>query len=130
MRQRASFPRVLLDVGKRAATTRLMTRTPPRSPAPRRTEAPPPGEDGALFLTIHVPGLESRTIQLERGRKYVVGRHMSADVVLEQPWVSAQHAVIAADEPPTITDLGGRNATCVDGQQLTPQAPRELRIGS
>lgn len=107
-----------------------MTRTPPKSPAPRRTEAPPAGEDGALLLAVHVPGREVRTIQLERGRKYVLGRHTSADVVLEQAWVSAQHAIISTDEPSTITDLGGRNATCVDGQQLTPHTPRELRIGS
>lgn len=107
-----------------------MTRTPPKSPVPKRTEAPPADESGALILTVHVPGCEVRTVQLERGRRYLLGRRASADVVLEQTWVSGRHAIIAADDPPTITDLGGRNGTCVDGQQLTPQAPRELRIGS
>lgn len=59
----------------------------------------------------------------------VVGRAPDADVHLDHRSVSRRHAVVAVDGARvTVTDLGSRNGTRVDGVRIT--GPTEARDGS
>ena len=64
----------------------------------------------------------------------VVGRGDGAGLVLDDPSVSRQHARIAFDGAMwSITDLGSRNGTFVDGRRIRGEvlvaAPRVVRVG-
>ncbi|HET9933841.1 MAG TPA: sigma 54-interacting transcriptional regulator [Polyangiaceae bacterium] len=103
--------------------------TDDRSPG-GTTEAPPAPESGPYVLTIHAPGRPPRSMTLEPGKEYSVGRRKSASIVLDHAWVSERHAVITAADPPYIVDVGSRNATFVDGHRLVVDAPKPLPSGS
>jgi hypothetical protein len=65
--------------------------------------------------------------------KMTVGRAPEADVVLIDETISRMHAVISWDaikERATLTDLGGRNGTFVDGQKLPAKGKSTLIPGS
>ena len=56
-----------------------------------------------------------------------MGRALQNQVVVDEPGVSRQHASILRDsEEYWITDLGSRNGTLVNGEQLGGE-PRKLR---
>lgn len=107
-----------------------MTRFPPEESNLRSTTVSNEEHGGIRALTIHVPGRELRTVSLERGQTYTLGRNESCDIVLENSCVSGRHAILTVGEPPTIVDVGSRNSTYVDGQRLTPQRACLLRVGS
>ncbi len=66
------------------------------------------------------------TIPLSEGM-IVIGRAPQSDLVLDDPRVSRQHAGIRGDPHGYwITDLGSRNGTFVNGQQIGAE-PRRLR---
>ena len=94
------------------------------------TEAPPAPESGPYVLTIHAPGRAPRSMTLEMGEEYSVGRRKSANIVLDHAWVSERHAVITAADPPYIVDVGSRNATFVDGHRVVVGTPQPLPSGS
>lgn len=99
-------------------------------PAPGTTEAPPAPDSGPYVLIVHAPGRAPRSIALEVGKDYSIGRRKSADIVLDHTWVSERHAVLTAADPPYIVDVGSRNATFVDGHRLSVGERQPLPNGS
>jgi predicted component of type VI protein secretion system len=62
--------------------------------------------------------------------RIVIGRGSAADVRIPHRSVSEHHASVQArDGHFVLTDLGSTNGTRLDGQRLTPGAPRRLRDG-
>ncbi len=58
---------------------------------------------------------------------YVIGRSSRCNIVLTDMTVSGRHAQLTvSDREATLTDLGSRNGTTVDGASLSPQSPRKL----
>ena len=69
---------------------------------------------------------EGNSITLREGMT-IMGRAALNDIVVDQPGVSRQHAGIRGDsEGFWLADLGSRNGTFVNGEQL-PADPRRLR---
>lgn len=66
-----------------------------------------------------------------RAGSFVVGAQPGADIQLEGPTVSGQHARlhVSAQGVVTVTDLGSSNGTFVNQYRLAPQQPVELRFG-
>ena len=88
----------------------------------------------ALILEIlHSDG--TRTRRRLDGAPLVLGRALSSDIVLDDPYVDARHARIALDDTGamTIEDLGSVNGLVAGAagrqQRLTLRAGAELRIG-
>jgi DNA-binding winged helix-turn-helix (wHTH) protein len=84
--------------------------------------------DGALAglarLRLVLPG---RTVPLSEGR-HMVGRDPAAAIRLDSTEVSRRHAIVTVRAGvATITDLGSRNGTFVNGERLA--GTRELRHG-
>ena len=93
----------------------------------------------AVRLTVHspdsLPGPDAPL--LFEQQRITIGRAPSNDVVLHDPKVSKQHAVIelAATGHHVVRDRESRNATFVDGDRIGPSSPTlltpevELRMG-
>jgi pSer/pThr/pTyr-binding forkhead associated (FHA) protein len=79
-----------------------------------------------LILEIVEGRGEGRQVPLDRALE--IGREQSADVVLEDDLVSRRHVrVVPADGGATVEDLGSRNGTFVNGNEV--HAPTLLRPG-
>jgi serine phosphatase RsbU (regulator of sigma subunit) len=76
-----------------------------------------------------VGSIDGKRINLElRQGDLVVGRGSESDIRLDHRSVSRRHAVVAVDGARvTVTDLGSRNGTRVDGARVT--GPTEVRAG-
>lgn len=107
-----------------------MTRSMPAKTGLRPRERHSEPQSEAYALTIHVPGQDDRTVILEGDKTYTLGRDETSDIVLDDSCVSGRHAVLTASEPPTIVDIGSRNATYVDGRRLPIEEPCRLQLGS
>lgn len=60
-----------------------------------------------------------------------VGRGPDCALVLQEPWVSRDHAVLAwTGDGWELRDLGSHNGTWVDGARLAPGARRSLALGA
>ncbi len=82
------------------------------APAAPVTEAPAPPE--RLWLKG-----DSLSLALPIGR-HIIGRDVTAAIVLASPWVSRHHAAIEVTaDGATLEDLGSRNGTFLDGRQVT-----------
>lgn len=114
---------VLLDYSKLAPE--MVAGPPDRS---GRAPVPPP----ILYLVWRV-GSQDLSLKLVGGTDYVIGRSPSADLVLEDPESSVQHAVVTARAGRFyIRDLGSSNGTQLNGQPVTesPLGPGdEVQIG-
>ena len=75
------------------------------------------GEDDRLFLAVIGDGTVA-TYPLPDAGALTIGRLDSADVFIDDPLVSRQHARIEVDEDVFIEDLGGTNGTSVSGRTL------------
>lgn len=81
--------------------------------------------------------LEAALVEVESGERHLIspeganiGRRDSNDIVLANPYVSSNHAIIAVDgNSYVLTDIGSTNGTMVNGQQLAPQTPVRLQPG-
>jgi len=59
-----------------------------------------------------------------------IGRDLSCDVVIDDPILSRQHAVLRVGPPLTVQDLGSTNGVRVSGRAIVRGgAPIELAIG-
>src|SRR6185436_14078913 len=59
----------------------------------------------------------------------VIGRASDADVRVDHPSVSREHAVLRLGTPITIEDLGSANGTRLRGRPLVPRMPIEIQPG-
>src|SRR6185436_15447738 len=59
----------------------------------------------------------------------VIGRASDADVRVDHPSVSREHAVLRLGTPITIEDLGSANGTRLRGRPLVPHKPIEIQPG-
>ena len=82
-----------------------------------------------IARTYLVVLLEERAVQLLPASGSVsIGRAIDADVCIDHPSVSREHAVLDVDAM-TVTDLRSRNGTFVGGQRLEPLEPLQLALG-
>lgn len=106
-----------------------MTHSKPTGHATRRRDRHSDTQAATYVLTIQVPGQAIRTVTLDGDKTYTLGRDGASDIVLDDSCVSNRHAIITASEPPTIIDIGSRNATYLDGQRLPTKQACPVRIG-
>jgi len=89
-----------------------------------------PGQrNGALCLIVSTDRGVS-TVPLKAGSTLTLGRAPEAEVVVDDPSVSRQHARLTVSARVTLTDLGSRNGTRVDGEPIAPHIETPLRVGA
>jgi DNA-binding NtrC family response regulator len=82
-----------------------------------------------IARTYLVVLLAERAVQLlPSSGTIALGRAVDADVCIDHPSVSREHAVLDIDAM-TVTDLRSRNGTFVGGQRLEPLEPLQLALG-
>jgi pSer/pThr/pTyr-binding forkhead associated (FHA) protein len=94
------------------------------------TATTPLGVYRSTVFELHV--LDGATAAVHRMRvaaNVVIGRAKTADVRIEHPTISRQHARLEISARIAITDLDSQNGTRVDGVPLTPDAPHTLAEG-
>jgi hypothetical protein len=81
------------------------------------------------------PSWAEKTFVLEAPKgvgEWILGRAPTCDLVFKIRTVSLNHAVINysyAASQWTITDLGSKNKTYVNGEMITPKEPQTLEVG-
>jgi two-component system response regulator AtoC len=102
-----------------------MTRTLSRS-----TSKQPRFDPDAVRLNLIVTGESLFLSQpLPVAGELVIGRASDADVRVDHPSVSREHAILRLGTPITIEDLGSANGTRVRGRPLAPHKPMEIEPG-
>ncbi len=80
-------------------------------------------------LVITAAGGQHSTLELDRSRRYTVGRSETSDIPLSDPTLSREHAELYFDEDAWhVADRGSHNGTLLDGSRLYGSAP--LRDGA
>ena len=115
--------------------------SPPKrraTPAPRPAVAAPsePNRRSRRIpkeLVLHSPGAAPRVVPLS-GHGVVLGRGPSADVHVEDVYISDEHAEVLPDDGSwSIRDLGSTNGTFLNGAKVTRPTPLavgdQLRVG-
>jgi hypothetical protein len=70
-------------------------------------------------LTVHFPSRPARVVLVPESRETVVGRDPDCDLVLDDDRVSRRHAMLVSDGSAwSVTDLGSKNGTLLDGMPL------------
>src|SRR5882672_7711143 len=73
---------------------------------------------GPVFKLLSTSGEQS--IDLQLGRKLVVGRAVTSDVPIYDPTISRRHAeIVLTDSGVRVTDLGSSNGTFLNGAKIT-----------
>src|SRR6058998_3912003 len=73
---------------------------------------------GPVFKLLSTSGEQS--IDLQLGRKLVVGRAVTSDVPIYDPTISRRHAeVVLTESGVRVTDLGSSNGTFLNGAEIT-----------
>jgi len=102
-----------------------MTRTLSRS-----TSKQPRFDPDAVRLNLIVTGESLFLSQpLPVAGELVIGRASDADVRVDHPSVSREHAILRLGAPITIEDLGSANGTRLRGRPLVPHKPIEIQPG-
>jgi transcriptional regulator with GAF, ATPase, and Fis domain len=94
----------------------------------------PAREDAAGLVLLYAPGFQQLPPAFVlRGNERFVGREAPAEILIPQPAVSRRHARLSRDPQGwTLTDLGARNGTIVDGvrvERVRLQQSHEIRVG-
>src|SRR5215470_18108182 len=80
----------------------------------------------AARLIVHHPTRPAQVLLLPEDRQTVVGRDAGCDLVVDDDRVSRRHAALACtDSVWSVTDLGSKNGTQVDGVPLRSGLLRE-----
>lgn len=95
---------------------------------PKRSHRKAPRE-----LVVHPPNGRPQTVPLKSGR-VTLGRAEEADVVVEDVYVSDQHAEVTPDDGGwAVRDLGSTNGTFLNGAKVTQltqiSAGDQIRLG-
>ena len=108
------------------------------APAPRPAVAAPsePNRRSRRIpkeLVVHVPGGSPRVVPLI-GHGVVLGRGPSADVYVDDVYVSDEHVEVLPDDGSwSVRDLGSTNGTFLNGAKVTRPTPLavgdQLRLG-
>jgi two-component system, NtrC family, response regulator AtoC len=102
-----------------------MTRSQSRS-----TTKAPRFDPEAIRLDLIVTGESLFVSQpLPQTGELVIGRASNADVRIDHPSVSREHAVLRLGPPITIEDLGSANGTRLRGRPLAQGTPLEIQPG-
>jgi len=86
------------------------------------------GPEQGLRLLVVTDG-ECSTFVLPNTGRLVIGRTEAADIRIDRPWVSRQHAVLHVGPTLFVEDLGSANGTSVRGETLEAGALIQLAIG-
>jgi two-component system response regulator AtoC len=89
----------------------------------------PHAEIGPRWLIVLGPG-ESRTVELRRGATLRIGRSTECEIVLANPSISRQHAVLRVGDAITIEDLGSANGVSIGGARVPSGAPIAISGGA
>jgi RND superfamily putative drug exporter len=87
-----------------------------------------------IWLTIDSGPQRGKTLKVT-GERFVIGREEGADLVLEDPLVSREHATlrVIGDGIAVLTDLGSSNGTFVEGRRIDApvqiDGQERIRIG-
>src|SRR6266700_4743723 len=86
--------------------------------APRSCSRKPVISFGPVFKLMSTSGEQS--IDLQLGRKLVVGRAVTSDVPIYDPTISRRHAeIVMTENGVRVTDLGSSNGTFLNGAKIT-----------
>lgn len=92
------------------------------------TQTREPGTDGKPFVLVLGPGIFN-TYELPTAGSFLIGRHSGADVWVDDPLLSAEHARINVNSGCFVEDLGSRNGTFLKGERLPSRSPQLLPPG-
>jgi len=98
---------------------------PPPSGYPKQSE----GRSSSFKLVVSMSDTV-RSVTLEKGASYTIGRDRTCDIVVAHNSVSRKHSIVRVGRQPEIEDTGSRNGTRVDGRLLTTGERAPLRAGS
>jgi pSer/pThr/pTyr-binding forkhead associated (FHA) protein len=107
--------------------------TPARAPVAAPAERPRKSRKIPREIVVHAPSGGTRTVGLS-GRGLRLGRAGQADLILEDVYVSDEHAEILPDDGGwSVRDLGSTNVTFLNGAKITRPTPLaagdQLRLG-
>jgi DNA-binding NtrC family response regulator len=97
--------------------------------------SPDRGGTSAGLVLLYAPGYTNfQPAYLLQERELTIGRETTNSICINEPAVSRQHAKVHyQDGHWTITDLGGRNGTIVDGEYVEKEVAlehlHEIRVG-
>ena len=78
-----------------------------------------PDSHGVTYMVEYVDGDTEKQQKLAAGTTTVIGRAPTCDLVVNDTSVSRRHAQLSVtDGACTVTDLGSRNGTYVNGEQV------------
>lgn len=105
----------------RPAKDRMQTRS-------TLTETRRPGSDDKPFLLVLGSDVFS-TYDLPEKGTFVIGRRFDADVSIDDPLLSSDHARLVVDDGYFVEDLGSRNGTFLRQERLLAHARQRIEIG-
>ncbi|MBN2449602.1 MAG: FHA domain-containing protein, partial [Lentisphaeria bacterium] len=72
------------------------------------------------ILILELDDDATNGVEIEDGKRYVLGRGRDADIILDDPGLSRAHAVLIQDDTGawTIRDNGSSNGTYLNGQRV------------
>lgn len=83
-----------------------------------------------LRIEIKSYFLPSPVTKVLKPGEYIVGRDPSCDIVVPDPYVSRKHLrLFFRDGKWYVVDVGSRNGTFVDGEDIRGREPLEVREG-